>query len=164
MADIDAITLVEHDHVQVRKMFDEIMAEQDADARRALFDDLRTLVQAHSAMEVQVLYPAVRDAVGGTEAEVLFHRSNLEHELVEEVAEEASGRDPFSSEFLAMFEVLRDNLEHHMRLEEEVLLPRAREALGRSRLATLAEQMDQVKEARLQQVAKELGQQVSPTA
>jgi hemerythrin superfamily protein len=157
MADIDAITLVEQDHNRIRKMFEELMAvDDDADARRALFDDITTLIEAHSEMETQVFYPAVRDAVGGPEAELLFHRSNLEHELVDRVIEQATDKDASSMEFLAICEVVRDNLEDHMELEEELLLPRAREALRSEQLSKLTEQMEEVKEARLRQVAKEL--------
>ena len=156
MAEMDAITLIEHDHAEVRRLFEEILAEQDVEARRALFDDVKTLIEAHTAMEVQVFYPALRDAVGGPDADVLFYRSNLEHEVVSRVAEQTNEREPLSSEFLADLMVLRENFERHSTLEEEVLLPRAREVFAADRLDKLADEMDRVKEQRIDEVAREL--------
>jgi hemerythrin superfamily protein len=156
MAKIDAIALIEEDHSQIRKMIVELEGEIDLDARSAMLDDITTLIQAHSEMEIQAFYPALLDAVGTAEAELLFHRCNLEHEVVDQLLQESRKEDPGSLKFLAIMEMIRQDLELHMKLEEEVLIPRAREELGADQLEQLGEQMDEIREQRIRQVAEEM--------
>ncbi len=156
MAKIDAIALIEEDHSRIRKMIVELEGEIDLDARSAMLDDITSLIQAHTAMEVQVLYPAVLDAVGTAEAELLFHRSHLEHDIVDQLLQESRKEDPGSLKFLAIMEMIRQSLELHMKLEEEVLLPRARAELGDDQLEQLGEQMDEIRQEHIRQVAEEM--------
>ena len=65
-----------------------------------------------------------------------------EHHIVKVLIAELKKLTPEDEVFTAKFKVLSENVEHHMKEEENELLPDAKKQLGHDGIEVLGEQMD----------------------
>jgi len=108
--------LRDHDHV--RGLFDrfEELGPRQHRERRDILGDIRREVAAHRDLERAVLYPAARKAGISDEAEE-------GHSIVDRLLGELAGLDAGDRRFSAVFAVLRENVEQHIREVERGILP-----------------------------------------
>jgi hemerythrin superfamily protein len=142
---MDAITLLKADHKTVEDLFKkfEKAGERATKTKRDLVDRMIKELAIHAAIEEQVFYPAVREAVPDTDSNVL--ESLEEHHVVKWTLSELEGMDPESERFDAKTTVLIESVRHHVKEEEEELFPKVREALGRNFLSELGDAMADAK-------------------
>ncbi len=138
---MDAITLLREDHRSVEKLFKafEKAGGRALATKRKIADDVIRQLSVHAAIEEQVFYPAVREAVASTRDLVL--ESLEEHHIVKWVLSELDGLDPEDERFEAKMTVLMENVRHHVKEEETELFPSVRQALGRKMLSQLGDQL-----------------------
>jgi hypothetical protein len=79
------------------------------------------------------------------EPDVVNVESVEEHHVVAWLCSELKDLDPGDETFDAKVTVLIENVEHHIKEEEDDWFPTVREALGRNRLTELGEQMEAAK-------------------
>ena len=144
---MDAITLLKQDHKTVEGLFKkfEKTGEKAYAAQRELAEKIVKELSVHAAIEEQVFYPAIREAVPDTEDMVL--ESLEEHHIVKWVAAELDNMEPDEERFRAKMTVLIENVRHHVEEEEGELFPEVREALGRKILGEIGEQMEEAKKS-----------------
>jgi hemerythrin superfamily protein len=144
---MDAITMLREDHRSVEKLFKsfEKAGEQAFVTKRKLTDEVIRELSVHAAIEEQVFYPAVREAVA--DARELVLESLEEHHIVKWVLSELEGMDPEDERFEAKVTVLIENVRHHVEEEEKDLFPRVRKVLGRKTLAELGDRLATAKSA-----------------
>ncbi len=137
---MDAITLLVKDHQTVEKLFEkfEQSGPRAMKARQSLADRIVHELSVHAAIEEQVLYPAIRDALPDAEDEVL--EALEEHHVAKWVLSEIEGMSPNHERFQAKVTVLIESVRHHVEEEEEELFPKVRKAFS-------AEQLEQIGEA-----------------
>lgn len=142
---MDAITLLKNDHKTVKRLFRQFEKLSDGAnrQRRAVVDKIIQELSIHAAIEEQLFYPAVREAVAGTEDHVL--ESLEEHHVVKWLLSELEDLEPDAERFKAKVTVLIESVEHHADEEEQDLFPKVRKALGRNALADLGAQMEKAK-------------------
>src|SRR6266545_1919302 len=142
---MDAITLLKDDHRTVKELFRkfEKAGERAHKTKRTLVDKITEELSVHSAIEEQVFYPAVREAVETAEDEVL--ESLEEHHIVKWTLSELEKMDPQDERFDAKVAVLIESVRHHIEEEEGEMFPKVRAAVSRRRLADLGELMDRAK-------------------
>jgi hemerythrin superfamily protein len=142
---MDAITLLREDHRSVEKLFKsfEKAGERALATKGKIADDVIRQLSVHAAIEEQVFYPAVREAVADMKELVL--ESLEEHHIVKWVLSELDGLDPSDERFEAKMTVLIENVRHHVKEEEGELFPSVRKALGRKMLSELGEQLTAAK-------------------
>ncbi|MBI2709145.1 MAG: hemerythrin domain-containing protein [Actinobacteria bacterium] len=142
---MDAITMLKADHKTVEKLFKRFEKAGDGalKEKRAVVDEIIRELSVHAAVEEQVFYPAIREAVDDAEDEVL--ESLEEHHIVKWVLSELDGMDPGHERFDAKVTVLMENVRHHVEEEEQDLFPKVREVLKRKALTDLGESMDVAK-------------------
>jgi hypothetical protein len=138
-ADMDAIELITNDHRTVEALFDELERAGGAKARGDVFARIKKELDAHAAIEEEMLYPTVAQRDPSTRAEV--ERSLAEHRLVKTLLRETAAMSPQDAGFEANVTVLRRNVEEHVTEEEgpggvlelaaRVLGPEGRQELGR---------------------------------
>lgn len=142
---MDAITLLKQDHKTVEALFKKF--EKTSPAARVTQRDLAEKIvrelSVHAAIEEQVFYPAIREAVPTTEDQVL--ESLEEHHVVKWVAHELDSMKPDDERFRAKMTVLIEMVRHHVEEEETELFPEVREALGRKALADIGAAMEKAK-------------------
>lgn len=143
---MDGIVLLREDHKAVKRLFREFekthKSASDA-AERELVDRILNELTTHAFIEETIFYPAARAEVPDTDEHVL--ESVEEHHVVAWLCSELKDLDPGEETFDAKVTVLIENVEHHIKEEEDDWFPKVREALGRTRLTELGERMEAAK-------------------
>jgi hemerythrin superfamily protein len=141
MAQANPFTSLKEDHRKVAKLFEEILdtTERAEKTRKQLFAEIQTALEEHTTLEEAVLYPAL-------EKVELTHDLTLEaeeeHKVAKTLLEELASEDETTEEWTAKMTVLKENIEHHVKEEEEELFPDAEKAMNEEDLAALAEGLE----------------------
>jgi hemerythrin-like domain-containing protein len=137
---VKATELLKRQHREVKRLFKEIDSTEDARQRRQLLDRISEALRAHTAIEEEIFYPAVRE-IGTNKAEEMVLESLEEHHVVDLVLAELPKLDPEDERFPAKMTVLSELVEHHADEEEEEMFPMAERKLGGERLSELGQQV-----------------------
>lgn len=147
---MDPTKLLEADHRQVEKLFDQIQ-KAEGQARTSLVHELATAVRGHMQLEEQVLYPAMRPVTG----EKTVEEGVNEHEMARTALEDMVKLTPDGPGFEAALEVMKAGIEHHVEDEEGKVFPELRKD-GQPVLEQVATPMMQMR--------VELGLPIDPSA
>ena len=141
----DAITLLKNDHKTVKGLFAKFdkLGDRAVKSKREIVDKIIEELSIHAAIEEQVLYPAVREALPDVEDDIL--ESLEEHHVVKWTLSELESLSPDHERFKAKVTVLKESVEHHIEEEEDEWFPKVREALGRKSLQEMGEAMEKAK-------------------
>lgn len=129
--------LLRTQHQRVDALFEQIEGAEGREAR-SLVQELVTALVAHSMIERDPFYPAFEEALG---ARAEIREAYEEHALVEYELQKLLRTDPGDESFRARVSVLKELVRHHVREEEDNLLPRADREMDEERLEELGEQM-----------------------
>ena len=142
---MDAITLLKNDHKTVEKLFKtfEKAGEDASAAKRKVVDEIIVELSVHAAIEEQVFYPAIRDAVADVEDTVL--EALEEHHVVKWTLNELVDLSPDHERFDAKVTVLIESVRHHVEEEEGELFPEVRKVLGRKALGEIGDAMEEAR-------------------
>ena len=135
----DAIVLLREDHTEIRRVFREFSSEANPQRRTALVRKMIELLTVHTYLENECVYPAVRKLVPAVEQDIL--ESFEEHHVADVLCAELMMMSASDERFTAKTTVLIENVEHHIKEEEDVWFPKVREALGRKQLAEIGARM-----------------------
>jgi hemerythrin-like domain-containing protein len=126
-ASVDAITLLQQDHDRVAAAFREFdsMDRHDGTACRQLIGAVCAALKAHSALEEQIFYPAVHQAIGDPD---LMKEAAVEHDTARMLIEQLEHMAPDDPGYFATFSVLGEYVRHHIREEQEEMFPAVRKA------------------------------------
>lgn len=149
---IDAIRFLEEDNQSLRGLFEELEGTIERGTRKRLeilgrlrrleiLGRLGTAIWAHAKVEDGIFYPAYREASRTRDDTLKFFEAQRAHALADAVLLELEETVPTSETFDAKARVLKDLIEHHAEAEALEMLPRARELLGKERLADLGTEM-----------------------
>ena len=126
---MDILDLITADHHRMRGLLARLKKARAAEDGSALIDlgtrlfrELRT----HSRAEEDVFYAWVNTLSGEIAADVA--EGCQEHHEAEVLMAEADQLDRHSAEWTAKLKVVAENMEHHMKEEEEELMPAVRSA------------------------------------
>lgn len=125
----DAVQLLKHDHRKVEALFDRY---EKGDA--SVVPEVCTELKVHSAIEEQVLYPALDDISGGS---ALRREAEHEHQQVEDVVAEIEHAPAGSEEVGRYMASLIEDVTHHVEEEEHEVLPKMSRELGHERMETI---------------------------
>jgi hemerythrin superfamily protein len=139
-ARVKATDLLKRQHREVKGMFKEVEKTESARERRRLLDEIGRALKAHTAIEEEIFYPAVRE-IGTDKAEEMYAEALEEHHVVDLVLAELPDLDPEDERFKAKMTVLSELVEHHADEEEKEMFPMAEKRLGSGRVAELGQQM-----------------------
>ena len=123
----DAITLLKADHDAVKAAFEEFekMDHEDEAALEKLVTHVCEELKAHTAVEEEIFYPAVRAAI---EDDDLMNEAQVEHDSAKALIEQLEGMDASDPMYPATFKVLCEYVLHHATEEEDEMFPSARKA------------------------------------
>lgn len=117
-----ATALLKEDHRRVRALFDEFEAAKSRPAKLKIVRAALTELKVHAAIEEELFYPAVRKPVG----KEVMNEADEEHHVAKLLIAELDAMDGTESHFDAKFTVLAENVRHHIKEEENEMLPKAR--------------------------------------
>ena len=141
----DAIVLLKEDHKRMRGLFKQF--QRAGDSAYATKDRLATKIieelTVHTYVENECMYPQTRELMPDLEGDIL--ESYEEHHVADLLVMELSTMNAKDERFTAKMTVLIENVEHHMREEEDDWFPKVRAGLGRKRLQDMGAEMVEMK-------------------
>ncbi len=150
---MDAIELLTQQHSEAKDLFAQFeQAEEPAEQERIAREATQAL-RAHTAIEEEIFYPAIREAEDDLDDDVL--EGLEEHHVVEVLLDELEGMSASDERFEAKFKVVSELVEHHAEEEEDQMFPQVRTALGQERLQELGEKMQALHEQLMDAAATE---------
>ncbi|MFJ4112521.1 hemerythrin domain-containing protein [Pseudomonas sp. NPDC089758] len=141
---MNAIDLLIQDHKLVKKLLEELSAttERAVKRRAELLQKIEQELQIHTALEEEILYPAIKEA-GGKEEAKMYYEAKEEHRTVDAlVIPDLLHTETGSVEFSGRVKVMKELLEHHIEEEEGELFPTAKKLLGKDVLEQLGQTME----------------------
>lgn len=136
---VDALDLITTQHDEVDALFIQLESKSaTGDTRQRLFDQLADNLAAHATMEEKVFYPAVRSK----RTDDMLIESTEEHLQMKRMIADLLELPTDDERFDAKLKVLKEEVEHHAREEEEEkLFPIVRTLLSADELAALGNEM-----------------------
>lgn len=144
---IDALELLTMQHDEVEMLIEQIEDNDDDEEKEMLFLELADKLAAHATMEEKLFYPSVM----GEKTEELLLESTEEHLSVKRVLADMMAMDVDDERFDAKLSVLKEQVRHHARDEEEgELFPKIRRDFSADELAALGNECMALFEALLE--------------
>ena len=132
-----AIAILKKDHDTVKGLFEEFEKAETPARRTKIVDQALTELKIHAILEEEIFYPTVRAHVGPD----IMNEADEEHHVAKVLIAELDTIDAKNDHRDAKFTVLAESVRHHIREEENEMLPKAKEldidfeALGQRMLA-----------------------------
>ena len=149
---MNAITMLEDEHVQMRKLLDrlESTTERGVKTRQELFATIKGELTLHEVIEEEIFYPELKSHPKAVD---IVLEGYQEHHVVDLLMAELEGLDVDDEAWGAKAKVMKENVEHHMEEEEGEMFKKTRQVFEEEELRELGERMA----ARKVTAAKELG-------
>lgn len=125
---MDAIALLTGDHREVEELFEQFekLGERDNAKKKQIADQICTALIVHAQIEEEIFYPATREAV--KDADDLLDEAEVEHASAKDLILQIQEMDPEDELYDAKVKVLSEQIEHHVKEEEEEMFPKAKKA------------------------------------
>jgi hemerythrin superfamily protein len=157
---MDPIQLLVSEHRRMEKLLAEIV-DADAKARARLFPDAADALTAHVTIEEKHFYPAVR----ARRTEDILLESLEEHLSLKRVLADMLQLGVEDAQWEPKLHVLKEQLEHHHKEEEQHLFPKVEKMFSREELDGLGDAMDrELAELRAQRPARQVLDQTDRAA
>jgi hemerythrin superfamily protein len=149
MAKQDAIVLLKADHAAVKKMFgrEEKLIQKDHQEKQNIFNEIKGALEVHATIEEELFYPAVKKA-RSEHVKDEVREAYEEHKQIKTLLAQISSITAADETYDMKIKVLKEDVEHHVKEEEDEMFPDAKKFLGETRLVELGAQL----EARKQQL------------
>jgi len=135
---MNALELLIEQHDEVDELIAEIEETDDSEAKAQLFEELADKLAAHAKIEETIFYPAVMAA----QTEEILLESVEEHLAIKRVLADLLELDVEDEHFDAKLSVMKEQIQHHAREEEEgELFPKVKKLLGADQLEGLGGEM-----------------------
>ena len=135
---IDALELLTSQHDEVDELFSQIEDSDDGEEKLELFQQLADKLAAHATIEEKLFYPSVM--TDDTEDKLI--ESTEEHLQMKRLLADMLTMEPSDDHFAAKLNVLKEEVRHHARDEEEgKLFKQVRRMMDEEQLAALGNEM-----------------------
>lgn len=123
MGEPEIISMLKEDHRKVEALFAEFEGARTSRQRKSLMEKIITELTIHATLEEQIVYPPlmVEEEDGAKEA-------YEEHHVVKGILREMSRMDGSEENCKAKVTVLKELIEHHVKEEENELLPKLKDS------------------------------------
>ena len=122
----DAVELLMADHHRVARLFaefDALKEDGSDEAKSALVAQICQELTVHTAIEEELFYPAVREAI---EDDDLMDEALVEHAGAKELIAQLQAAHPDDDLYDAKVTVLGEQIDHHVEEEEGSMFPQAK--------------------------------------
>jgi hemerythrin superfamily protein len=125
----DAIALLTADHREVSEMFEQFeqLGDRATTSKEKLKDKICKALIAHTTIEEEIFYPAVR-AAKVEEGEDMVDEAIVEHASAKDLIKQLQEMQPDDDLYDAKVKVLSEQIEHHVKEEEKEMFPKAKKA------------------------------------
>ena len=138
---MDAIALLEADHVKVKKLLTELESttERGVKTRTELFATIKGELTLHEIIEEEIFYPELK---AHPKAKDIVLEGYEEHHVVDVLMSELEGMDVADETWGAKALVMKENIEHHIEEEEGEMFKQARSVFDTAELDDLGKRME----------------------
>lgn len=138
--------IIKEDHRYVENLFEDYatLETADIDEKQDLALRIVTELRKHSALEETVLYPALKLEFD-EELVKLVEEAYVEHDLAKKLMEEITQMYAEDPQFDAKVMVLKESVLHHVKEEEEKILPAMEDEMDEADLDALGEKLKEYK-------------------
>jgi hypothetical protein len=113
----DAIALLKADHRKVEDLFEKFESAKGDGAKRRIALQICTELTVHTAIEEEIFYPACEGKID----EDLIKEAYVEHDGAKLLMAEIEKGGPDDEYYEAKVKVLQEQIEHHVKEEEQML-------------------------------------------
>jgi hemerythrin-like domain-containing protein len=145
----DPIEIIEKDHKAVEDLFEEYEGlEEDAESeKRDIADRIIKELKDHTEMEETFCYPRFKDAFDD-EGDTMVEEAYIEHEAAKNLLADLSALQAYEPKFDANMKVLMEQIRHHVKEEEDELLPKAKRTISEEAFEAMGAEMNEFKASR----------------
>jgi hypothetical protein len=118
-----AIAILKKDHDTVKGLFDDFETAETPAARDKIVNQALTALKIHAILEEEIFYPTVRRHVGSN----VMNEADEEHHVAKVLIAELDQTGRQNDHHDAKFIVLAESVRHHIKEEENEMLPSAKE-------------------------------------
>ncbi len=141
---MDLWQFIANEHTDIEEIFRETLGalaigEPD---RTSMFEQLKLALDRHSRMEEAVFYPALQQY---DETRHLVADALDEHQEIKKGLEELSLGDAVSGDWVARLKDLQEQVEEHVREEEDEIFPAAKQVVDAEEAEDLRRRMEEMK-------------------
>ena len=111
----DAIALLKADHRKVEELFEQFEKARGDDRKQKLALEICKELTIHTIIEEEIFYPACE----GNVEDDLLKESIVEHDAAKVMIAEIEAGEPSEDFYDAKVKVLQEEIEHHVREEEQ---------------------------------------------
>jgi hemerythrin superfamily protein len=124
----DAIALLTADHREVSDMFEQFdqLGDRATASKEKLKDKICKALIAHTTIEEEIFYPAVRGKI--EEGEDMVDEAVVEHAAAKDLIQQLQEMQPDDELYDAKVKVLGEQIEHHVKEEEKEMFPKVRKS------------------------------------
>lgn len=133
---MNSIDLLKQQHREVEKLFGRLESAQ-GDRRADIFVEIADAFMLHAHLEEEIFYPAV--FAERTEDEL--REAVEEHLQAKRLIADILDLDLDDEQWTAKCSVLKEDIQHHVKEEEETLFPQVQKEFSKDRLQELGERM-----------------------
>src|SRR5512140_3654357 len=123
MPEKHAISILKKDHATVKDLFDRFEKAKSASEKERIISKTVTELKMHAVVEEEIFYPTVRKHVGKD----LMNEADEEHHVAKVLIAELDQGRGGGDHREAKFTVLAESVRHHIKEEENEMLPKANE-------------------------------------
>ena len=127
-------------HERFRALFAEHVGS-GRDKKREIFRAIKEELEIHTRIEEELFYPAVV-RVRSNDARAIVRDGLQEHQMVEGLLAEIDQMDARDARYDERVDALRENVERHLRDEEERIFAQASSHLSEARLEKIGSDME----------------------
>jgi hemerythrin superfamily protein len=120
----DALALLRADHTLVQDLFEQFEKARDDRRKQTLAARICMELKIHTAIEDEIFYPAVREAL--PKEEDLLDEAEVEHDSAKELIEQIEAGKPGDELWDAKVTVLGEYIKHHVKEEHTEMFPKVR--------------------------------------
>ena len=121
----DAIAVLKEQHQAVKKLFGQFTKAKGESRQQSLASRICMELKVHTQIEEELLYPQAHEEIDDPE---LVDESLVEHNAAKDLIRQIEQTDPSDEMFAAKMQVLQEQIEHHVKEEEDDLFPKAKKA------------------------------------
>ena len=123
----DAIAMLTEEHREVSDMFEQFenLSDRAKATKAKLTEKICNALIAHTTIEEEIFYPAVREAV---KDEDMIDEAVVEHASAKDLIQQLQEMNPEDDLYDAKVKVLGEQIDHHVKEEEEEMFEKARKS------------------------------------
>jgi len=119
----DAITILRADHKLVDELFKQYEKTRADTRKQTLVDQICAELTAHTTVEEEIFYPAVRGAIKDAD---IMDEADVEHASAKELIAQLQAGKPGDDHYDAKVKVLGEYIRHHVKEEQNEMFPKAK--------------------------------------